>query len=50
MIKRWFITLDKLEKIFNLFSNSIDWEILSQSGIRFEKKFQILFKQLMIIM
>jgi hypothetical protein len=23
-----FITLDKLEKMFHLFSNSIDWEIL----------------------
>jgi len=32
-----FITLCELEKIFNLFSNSIDWEILSQGGMRFKK-------------
>jgi len=37
VIKRWFITLDELGKMFYMFSNSIDWEILSQVGMRFEK-------------
>jgi hypothetical protein len=32
-----FITLCELEKMFNLFSNSIDWEILDQCGMRFKK-------------
>jgi hypothetical protein len=33
-----------------MFSNIIDYEILSQSGMKFEKKkFQILFKKLMFI-
>jgi hypothetical protein len=37
MIKRGFITLDELGKIFYLFSNSINWEILGQRGMRFQK-------------
>ena len=40
MIKGGFITLGELEKIFHMFSNSIDWEILGQSGMRFEKSFK----------
>jgi hypothetical protein len=36
VIKRGFITLSELEKIFYLFSNSIDWDIIGQSDIRFE--------------
>jgi hypothetical protein len=36
--------LDELEKIFYMFSNNIDSEILSQDGISFEKNFKILFK------
>jgi hypothetical protein len=40
VIKRGFITLDELAKIFYMFSNSIDWEILSQGAIRFEKSFK----------
>jgi hypothetical protein len=39
VIKRWFITVGELEKIFNLFSNSIDWKIISQDGMRFKKSF-----------
>jgi len=37
VIKRGFIILGELGKMFYLFSNSIDWEILGQSGMRFEK-------------
>jgi hypothetical protein len=40
VIKRGFITPGELEKMFHLFSNSIDWEILSQDEIRFEKSFK----------
>jgi len=40
VIKIWFITLDELEKIFNILSNSINWEILSQCGMRFENSFK----------
>jgi hypothetical protein len=40
VVKRWFITVGKLEKIFHLFSNSIDWEILNQCGMIFEKSFK----------
>jgi len=40
VIKRWFITLGELGKIFNILSNSIDWEILDQGGMRFEKSFK----------
>jgi hypothetical protein len=40
VIKRGFITLGELEKMFHLFSNSIDWEILSQDEMRFEKSFK----------
>jgi hypothetical protein len=40
VIKKGFITLGELGKIFHLFSNSIDWEILGQGGIRFEKSFK----------
>jgi hypothetical protein len=41
MIKREFITLWELEKMFHLFSNSIDvLEILGQGGMRFEKSFK----------
>ena len=36
MIKKKFITLDELRKIFNIFSNSIDWEIMGQDEMRFE--------------
>jgi len=37
VIKKGFITLDELEKIFHMFSNSIDCENIGQCGIRFEK-------------
>ena len=40
MNNRGFITLGKLGKMFNLFSNSIDWEIFGQGGMRFEKSFK----------
>jgi hypothetical protein len=40
MIKRGFITLDELGKIFHLFSNSINWEIIGQRGMRFQKSFK----------
>ena len=40
MINGGFITLGELEKIFHMFSNSIDWEILGQGGMRFEKSFK----------
>jgi len=38
-------TLSKLEKMFHIFSNNIDCEILVQDEMRFEKSFQILFKE-----
>jgi hypothetical protein len=50
VIKRGFFTLIELEKIFYLFSISIDCEILSWSGMTFEKKNLILFKESMTIM
>jgi hypothetical protein len=34
------MTLDELRKIFHLFSNTIDWEILGQDGMRFENGFK----------
>jgi len=37
-------TLGELKKIFHMFSNSIDYEIIGQGGLRFEKKNQILVK------
>jgi hypothetical protein len=40
VIKRTFITLGELGKVFHLFSNSIDWEIIGQCGIRFKKSFK----------
>ena len=40
MIKIGFITHGELEKIFHLFSNSFDGEILGQNGMRFEKSFK----------
>ena len=40
MIKREFITLCKLEKIFYMFLNNIDREIIGQDGMRFEKSFK----------
>jgi hypothetical protein len=40
VIKRGFITLVELEKMFSLFLNSIDWEILDKDGMRFEKGFK----------
>ena len=48
MIKRGLIILVELEKkIFYLFLNSIDCEILRQGEMRFEKSFKILFKKSM---
>ena len=38
MIKRGFITLGELGKMFHLFTNSIDRLIIGQSRVRFEKK------------
>jgi len=35
-----FITLCELEKMFNLFSNNIDWEILGHCGMIFKKDFK----------
>jgi hypothetical protein len=40
VIKREFITLCKLEKIFYMFLNNIDREIIGQDGMRFEKSFK----------
>jgi hypothetical protein len=39
-LRKWFITLGELEKMFYLFLNSINWEILGQCEIRFEKSFK----------
>ena len=36
VINIWFRTLGELENIFNIFSNSIDWEIMGQDEMRFE--------------
>jgi hypothetical protein len=50
-MKREFITLGELRKMFHLFSNSIiDCEIFSQDEMNFEKSFKILFKELITIM
>jgi hypothetical protein len=40
VIKRGFITLGELGKIFQPFSNSIKLEIIGQGGMRFEKGFK----------
>jgi hypothetical protein len=40
VIKRGLIILGELEKMFHLFSNSIDEEILGQDGMRFETLFK----------
>jgi hypothetical protein len=40
VIKRGFIIIDELRKMSHLFSNNIDWEILGQEGMRFEKSFK----------
>jgi hypothetical protein len=40
VIKRRFIILGELDKIYHMFSNSIDCELISQGGIRFEKNFK----------
>jgi hypothetical protein len=37
VIKRRFETLGDLEKLFHMFLNNIDYEILVQSKMRFEK-------------
>ena len=34
------MTLGELRKMFYLFSNNINWEILGQSGMRFENSFK----------
>ena len=48
--KNRFIILGELEKLFHVFSNSIDCEIIGQCGMSFEKSFKILSKELMTIM
>jgi hypothetical protein len=35
-----FITLDELGQMLYMFSNSIDYEIIAQSGMKFEKSFE----------
>jgi hypothetical protein len=40
MIKKGFITLGELEKMFNIFSNSVDYEILTQDRTRFKESFK----------
>jgi hypothetical protein len=40
MIKRGFITLGELEKIFHIFLNNIDCEIYVQCAMLFEKNFK----------
>jgi len=40
MINRGFIILGELGKMSHLLSNSIDWEILGQDGMRFKKSFK----------
>jgi hypothetical protein len=40
VIKRWFITLCELEKIFHIFSNSIGYKILVHGGMRFKNSFK----------
>ena len=42
--KNRFIILGELEKLFHVFSNSIDCEIIGQCGMSFEKSFKILLK------
>jgi len=44
MIKKWFIILSELEKIFDLFSNSIDREIIMQGRMIFQKTFKYYLK------
>jgi len=41
--------LDKLEKIFYMFSNNIDWKIHFQDLMRFEKIFKSYLKKSIII-
>jgi len=50
VITRFASTLGELEKILHMFSNSIDYEILGQGGMSFEKSFKILVKESIIIM
>jgi len=50
VITRFASTLGELEKILHVFSNSIDYEILGQGGMSFEKSFKILVKESIIIM
>jgi len=38
--KNEFITIGELGKMFHLFLNSIDWEILGQDRMIFEKSFK----------
>jgi hypothetical protein len=40
VIKKGFIILDKLRNVFHMFSNIIDYKILAQDGMRFEKAFK----------
>jgi hypothetical protein len=39
IINRGFIILGELGKMFHMFSNSIDYEIIGQGGMSFEKSF-----------
>jgi hypothetical protein len=40
VIKRGFIFLDELGKMFHLLSNDIDYKIHTQGGMRFKKAFK----------
>jgi hypothetical protein len=40
VMKKGFTTLNKLEKIFHMFSCSIDCEILAQGRMKFKKSFK----------
>jgi hypothetical protein len=49
VIKKLFIFLYELEKIFYIVSKGINCEILVEYGMGFEKGFQILIKKSMIM-
>ena len=44
VIKKEFITLGELKKMFHMFSNSIDWEIIGKDEIRFKKRIKYLIQ------
>ena len=43
-MKWWFVTLGELRKNIYVFSNSTDYEIFDQDGMKFEKSFKSYLK------